>query len=169
MEVWLRGEVRHGARSRDPGRIALRQQGGIARGLARRWHPDRFMEGPEREWASVRMAEINRAYRACLKTCRRARIQAEDDDERLEAARRLIDDGQYGNARAILMQISTRRAEWNYLFGLMLLHRQEYEKALVYLSVAAHQQPENKKYAHMERVARGIHESVRPRFTPFSR
>ena len=139
------------------------------RALARRWHPDRFMEGPEREWASVRMAEINRAYRACLKTCRRARIQAEDDDERLEAARRLIDDGQYGNARAILMQISTRRAEWNYLFGLMLLHRQEYEKALVYLSVAAHPQPENKKYAHMERVARGIHESVRPRFTPFSR
>ena len=111
------------------------------RALARRWHPDRFMEGPEREWASVRMAEINRAYRACLKTCRRARVQAEDDDERLEAARRLIDDGQYGNARAILMQISTRRAEWNYLFGLMLLHRQEYEKALVYLSVAAHQQP----------------------------
>ena len=57
----------------------------------------------------------------------------------------------------------------SYLFGLMLLHRQEYEKALVYLSVAAHQQPENKKYAHMEHVARGIHESVRPRFTPFSR
>ena len=59
------------------------------------------------------------------------------------------------------MEVSTRRAEWNYLFGLMLLHRQEYEKALVYLSVAAHQQPENPKYARMERVARGIHESAR--------
>ena len=41
------------------------------RALARRWHPDRFMEGPEREWASMRMAEINRAYRACLKGSRR--------------------------------------------------------------------------------------------------
>ena len=113
------------------------------RALARRWHPDRFMEGPEREWASMRMAEINRAYRACLKGSRRVQPRQEDDDERLEAARRLIDDGQYSNARAVLMQVSTRRAEWNYLFGLMLLHRREYEKALIYLSVAAHQQPEN--------------------------
>ena len=24
------------------------------RALARRWHPDRFMEGPEREWAGAR-------------------------------------------------------------------------------------------------------------------
>ena len=45
------------------------------RALARRWHPDRFMEGPEREWAGVRMAEINRAYRACLKGSRRARAR----------------------------------------------------------------------------------------------
>ena len=134
------------------------------RALARRWHPDRFLAGPEREWAGARMAEITRAYRACLKGSRRART---DDDERLRTARRLIDDGQFVNARAVLMEVSTRRAEWNYLFGLMLLHRQEYEKALVYLSVAAHQQPENKKYARMESVARGIHESARPGFRPF--
>lgn len=132
------------------------------RALARRWHPDRFMEGPEREWAGARMAEITRAYRACLKTCgRRTTASRADEEERLEAARRFIDDGRYGDARAVLMEVSTRRAEWNYLFGLMLLHRQEYEKALVYLSVAAHQQPENPKYARMERVARGIHESAR--------
>ena len=80
------------------------------RALARRWHPDRFLEGPEREWAGAHMAEINRAYRACLKSCRRARVRVEDDDERLETARRLIDDGEYGNARAVLMQVSTRRA-----------------------------------------------------------
>ena len=100
------------------------------RALARRWHPDRFMEGPEREWASMRMAEINRAYRACLKGSRRVQPRQEDDDERLEAARRLIDDGQYSNARAVLMQVSTRRAEWNYLFGLMLLHRRNMKKRL---------------------------------------
>ncbi len=141
------------------------------RALARRWHPDRFMEGPEREWAGARMAEITRAYRACIKGCRAARATRTtraEDDERLEQARRLIDDGQFSNARAVLMEVSTRRAEWNYLFGLMLLHRQEYEKALVYLSVAAHQQPENEKYTRMENVARGIQESKRPRFGRFS-
>ena len=137
------------------------------RALARRWHPDRFLEGPERDWAGARMAEITRAYRACLKGSRRARVSQTDDDERLKTARRLIDDGQFVNARAVLMEVSTRRAEWNYLFGLMLLHRHEYEKALVYLSVAAHQQPENEKYARMENVARGMQESRRPRFGRF--
>ena len=29
------------------------------RALARRWHPDRFPEGPERMWAEQRMIEIN--------------------------------------------------------------------------------------------------------------
>lgn len=33
------------------------------RALARRWHPDRFAEGPERDWAGERMAQINAAYR----------------------------------------------------------------------------------------------------------
>lgn len=123
------------------------------RALARRWHPDRFPAGPEREWASDRMAEINRAYRACISS---KRSVCRDDHEQLAHARSLIDDGQFVNARAVLMEISTRRAEWNYLFGLMLLHRHEYEKATTYLSVAAHQQPDNAKYQRMERVARGM-------------
>ena len=133
------------------------------RALARRWHPDRFMEGPEREWATARMAEITGAYRACLRSAGSARCPHAGDEERLARARRLIDDGQLVRAREVLMQVSTRRAEWNYLFGLMLLHRREYEKALIYLSVAAHQQPENEKYARMENVARGALESGRPR------
>ena len=36
------------------------------RNLARRWHPDRFMPGPERDWANEKMAAINAAYRACI-------------------------------------------------------------------------------------------------------
>ena len=33
----------------------------------------------------------------------------------------LIDDGKYMSARQLLMGISTRCAEWNYLFGAVLL------------------------------------------------
>jgi molecular chaperone DnaJ len=137
------------------------------RALARRWHPDRFPAGPERDWANDRMADINRAYRACIKRARRA---CSDDQERLERARKLIDDGQFVNARAVLMEVSTRRAEWNYLFGLMLMHRREYEKAQIYLSVAAHQMPNEPKYARMEGIARNIQLSKkRPIFTRFQR
>ena len=44
------------------------------RDLARRWHPDRFMPGPERDWANERMATINAAYRLCLNGLSDARL-----------------------------------------------------------------------------------------------
>jgi hypothetical protein len=45
--------------TRDEIRAAYRE-------LARRWHPDRFLPGPERDWANEKMADINAAYRLCL-------------------------------------------------------------------------------------------------------
>ena len=59
----------------------------------------------------------------------------------------LIDDGQFLSARELLMGVSTRCAEWNYLFGAVLLRLSETEKALIYLSVATHQNPASAKYA----------------------
>ena len=139
------------------------------RALARRWHPDRFMAGPERDWANDKMAEINAAYRECLDGLTRVQKPAEAESDALLKAQQLIDSGNYLSARKLLMGISTRCAEWNYLFGAVLLRLAETEKALIYLSVAAHQQPENEKYARMENVARGMQESSRSRFGRFSR
>ncbi len=116
------------------------------RALARRWHPDRFQEGPERDWANEKMAEINAAYRACLDDRAKSR-DIEADARTLRRIEELIDGGQYPVARRMLMSIATRCAEWNYLFGAMLLKTRDTRKALIYLSVAVHQQPENDKYA----------------------
>ena len=112
------------------------------RALARRWHPDRFMEGPERDWANEKMAEI----RACLKEPQQL-ADAESEERALKRIEELIDGGQYPLARRMLMDIATRCAEWNYLFGAVLMKTSDVKKALIYLSVAAHQQPENAKYA----------------------
>ena len=132
------------------------------RALARRWHPDRFMEGPERDWANEKMAEINAAYRACLSGSV-ANAEAESDARTLKRIEELIDGGQYPLARRMLMGIATRCAEWNYLFGAMLMKTSDTRKALIYLSVATHQQPENAKYARafadaqrMENGSRGL-------------
>ena len=119
---------------------------GAYRALARRWHPDRFMEGPERDWANEKMAEINAAYRACLKEPPQL-ADAESESRALKRIEELIDGGQYPLARRMLMDIATRCAEWNYLFGAVLMKTSDVKKALIYLSVAAHQQPENAKYA----------------------
>lgn len=115
--------------------------------MARRWHPDRFMAGPERDWANERMADINAAYRACLDGLKDARRGLEDDAEGLSQAQQLADAGMYVSARRKLMGLSTRCAEWNYLFGWVLMRSDELDKALIYLSVAAHQKPECAKYA----------------------
>ena len=124
------------------------------RELARRWHPDRFMPGPERDWANEKMADINAAYRLCLSSLRDARVAAESEGEALRKAQALIDDGQYQSARKLLMGLGTRCAEWNYLFGWVLLNQSDTQKALIYLSVAAHQKPESVKYARALQEAR---------------
>lgn len=124
------------------------------RELARRWHPDRFMEGPERDWANEKMAEINAAYRACLNRPQVRGVDTDADGRALKRIEELIDGGQYPTARRMLMSVGTRCAEWNYLFGALLLKTADVKKALIYLSVAAHQQPENSKYARMLQEAR---------------
>lgn len=116
------------------------------RALARRWHPDRFMEGPERDWANEKMAEINAAYRACLDGTA-APMAADEEAARLAQIQQLIDDGNYPAARKMLGGFTTRCAEWNYLFGAVLLKTSDVQKALIYLGVAARQQPGNAKYA----------------------
>ncbi len=130
------------------------------RALARRWHPDRFMEGPERDWANEKMAEINAAYRCCLREPQQC-ADAEAEARALKRIEELIDGGQYPMARQMLMNIGTRRAEWNYLFGAVLMKTSDLQKALIYLSVAAHQQPENAKYARALREAQRAQQGLR--------
>ena len=143
------------------------------RALARRWHPDRFMEGPERDWANEKMAEINAAYAACMHGNAVQTHDAEAEGRALRQIEEIIDGGDYVRARRMLMNITTRCAEWNYLFGAILLKTCETRKALIYLSVAAHQQPENAKYAQALRQARDSNEksrfmdSIRRRFRGF--
>ena len=126
------------------------------RDLARRWHPDRFMPGPERDWANERMATINAAYRLCLNGLSDARLAVDSEGEALRRVQALIDSGEYQSARRLLMGFDTRCAEWNYLFGAVLLNLCETEKALIYLSVAAHQAPNSVKYARALKEARQL-------------
>ena len=141
--------------SRDEIRAAYRD-------LARRWHPDRFMAGPERDWANEKMAQINAAYRICLDAARQdGRTVADGEREALRRVQALIDDGKYQTARKLLMGFDTRCAEWNYLFGAVLLKLRETEKALIYLSVAAHQAPDSVKYAQALKEAQHLNATRR--------
>jgi predicted trehalose synthase len=127
------------------------------RNLARRWHPDRFMAGPERDWANEKMAAINAAYRTCLNGARQSvKPSADGEHEALMQVQALIDDGKYQSARKLLMGFDTRCAEWNYLFGALLMKLRDNDKALIYLSVAVHQAPDCVKYARALKEAQQL-------------
>ena len=114
------------------------------RALARRWHPDRFPEGPERMWAEEKMIEINSAYHDALRHVPAANTAGED--VQFADVRRLMEAGHLSAARQALMRIACRTAEWNYLFGAVLLRMGETEKAVLYFSIASHQNPDSIQY-----------------------
>lgn len=118
------------------------------RRLARRWHPDRFMEGPERDWANEKMSAINSAYRACMQGVSPNRAaQSEEEQTILQQIGDMVSNGEYFRARQKLMRLSGRSAEWNYLLGTILMNTHEEKKAQIYLTLAVHQQPDNPRYA----------------------
>lgn len=141
--------------SEDAGSEAVHE---AYRALARKWHPDRFAEGPERAWAEQRMIEINRAYNALA-----SRISpqvASAPSGRFSEIKLLIDAGQLSRARQLLRAMSERDAEWNYHFGLMLYVRRDFEKAVVYFSIACRLAPSNEHYAASLSDARAQASSV---------
>ena len=113
--------------------------------LARKWHPDRFAEGPERIWAEQKMIEINCAYNACISRC--APIVPEQENSKYGDVKLLIEAGQLSRARKLLRAMSDRDAEWNYYFGKMLYELHDYEKAVLFFRIAARQNPGNSVYA----------------------
>jgi len=114
------------------------------RTLARKWHPDRFQEGPERAWAEKQMIEINQAYNALINRCKFA--PPASSQQRFKEVRLLIEAGQLSRARHLMCAMDERSAEWNYHFGQMLLKRKDYEKAVVYFKIAVRQSPDHPEY-----------------------
>ncbi len=118
------------------------------REMARRWHPDRFPDGPERLWAESKMVQINIAYEDALACCARSSSVDEitPESDQFSDVRRLMDLNQLPAARQALMRIASRTAEWNYLFGAVLFRLGELEKAKLYFGIAAKQRPGDIQY-----------------------
>ena len=133
------------------------------RELARRWHPDRFPDGPERLWAESKMIQINIAYEDALSSCARHNTtdQITPESDQFSDVRKLMDVGELSAARRALMRIASRTAEWNYLFGAVLFRLGEIEKAKLYFGVAVKQQPGDIQYQTAYSSAQTIEQKPR--------
>lgn len=124
------------------------------RDLARKYHPDNYVNNPLADLVEEKMKEINEAYDTIQKE--RASGHTSSDGSSYSSSaysdyskvRELINDRRYSEAELILDAVGqqNRGAEWNFLKGCVLIQRGWYYDAQKYLETACYLDPANDEY-----------------------
>ena len=124
------------------------------RELARKYHPDNYVNNPLADLVEEKMKEINEAYDSIQKE--RASGHTSSDGSSYSSSaysdyskvRELINDRRYSEAELILDAVGqqNRGAEWNFLKGCVLIQRGWYYDAQKYLETACYLDPANDEY-----------------------
>ena len=142
------------------------------REMARKYHPDNYVNSPLSDLAEEKMKEVNEAYDAIQK--QRAggasgfgagsgpRYNAYTGDTSGRASdynriRTLINSGNYAEAENVLNGIpqSERKAEWDFLMGCVCAQKGWYFDAQRYFESACSQDPGNAEYRNALNAVRG--------------
>ncbi len=129
------------------------------RDLARKYHPDNYVNNPLADLAQEKMKEINEAYDAIEKeragggSAYQYQTWTQDTGAAhstrptaLNDARTAINVGDLSRAEMILGSIVERGAEWNYLMGMLCFRRGWMDEASRYFRIAATLDPSNAEY-----------------------
>ncbi len=145
--------------------------------LAKKYHPDNYQGSNVADLAEEKMKEINEAYAAIERERASGGGTAYDyqyDDEQSPSSsssssfssgkysatyrqiRMLVNERRYDRAISMLTAIPSdaRDAEWQYLYGCVLLGMGQYLEAVKYIETACYMQPENLEYARMRDTIR---------------
>lgn len=130
------------------------------RELARKYHPDNYVNNPLSDLVQEKMKEINEAYEEIQK--QRAGGGTRGGDSSYDGSyssgtsgssgfirvRELINSRRYSDAEIILDSTPTndRGAEWNFLKGCVLIQRGWYFDAQKFLETACYMEPNNQEY-----------------------
>ncbi|MBQ4557433.1 MAG: DnaJ domain-containing protein [Clostridia bacterium] len=138
--------------------------------LARKYHPDKYIDEGLKEMANEKMQQINEAYdmikdiRAGKRSGYSGSSSGYSGSSGYSATgfahiRELINMGQYSAAESALNNVPAdkRNAEWYYLRGQVLLHRGWYHDATKCFDMACRMDPYNQEYRNarlqMERMS----------------
>lgn len=132
------------------------------RDLARKYHPDNYANNPLADLAQEKMKEINEAYDTIQKQREggysgqsyggaQGAYQSQSRtgysaNPQYAQIRNLINAGNLDQAQAMLNNIQTHDAEWNYLMGSIYWRRGWMDEASRYFRTAASMQPNNPEY-----------------------
>ena len=127
------------------------------RELARKYHPDNYVDNPLADLVQEKMKEINEAYDQIQKmrasgssysSGSYSSAQGGNYSGELLRVRNLVNAGRYSEADISLDSIpqSGRNAEWNFLKGCVLAQRGAYYEAIRYYETACYLDPQNGEY-----------------------
>lgn len=123
------------------------------RELARKYHPDNYVNNPLADLVEEKMKEVNEAYDYIMKHRGEAKSSSSSGSSRsgeydYSYIRTLINSRRYQEAENILNSIpeQQRNAEWNFLKGCILTQKAWYYDAQKYYETACYMDPENAEY-----------------------
>lgn len=122
--------------------------------LAKKYHPDKYVNNPLGDLAAEKMKEINEAYDYLMKNGGKQSNgnysggYGGQNTSKYGYIRNLINSGNIAQAESQLMGMNTRDAEWNYLMGVIMMRKGWYDSAYQHLSRATSMAPHNMEYAN---------------------
>ena len=129
------------------------------RELAKKYHPDNYINNPLADLAEEKMKEINRAYDTIVKgrssgsgssgnrSSSSSGYSYGGGSGKYQDIRRAINEGNIGRAESLLSEISIHDAEWNFLMGSVMLKKGWLDNARSYFMRAYSMEPNNPEYA----------------------
>ena len=148
------------------------------RELARKYHPDNYVNNPLADLAEARMKEINEAYEAVQSQRKAARAggysggyggyQAgyqtgyQSGGSRYQRIRMAISQGNLNLAEELLNAMTDHDAEWSFLKGAICYRRGWLDEARRYYQNAVNMDPDNQEYQRALDIAEGRSTAYRP-------
>ena len=128
------------------------------RELARKYHPDNYVNNPLSDLVEEKMKEINEAYDRIQNMRSEASSNSNNNGSQstensdyytdLYRARNYVSNGRYNEAEVILDNIPNpgRNSEWNFLKGCICSRRSYYYDAMRFFETACYLDPSNEEY-----------------------
>ena len=131
------------------------------RELAKKYHPDNYINNPLADLAEEKMKEINEAYDSVIKeksagnhsdnharsSTNYEKNYSNTSDLKYAEIRNAISSGNIYVAEKLLSECEYHDAEWNFLMGSVMLRKGWYDNARTYFTRAYSMEPNNREYA----------------------
>ena len=119
------------------------------RELARKYHPDNYINNPLADLAEARMKEINEAYDQIMNQQQyggQQRSYTGANAALYSQVRQAINQGNLGMAEQLLQRAAGRDAEWFFLMGTVYYRKGWYDEAARSYTQACQMDPSNLEY-----------------------